>query len=65
MFAIVVVTPTPYTVVADAEGRFSISGVPSGSFTLTASAGAAEARQEVAVAGERTEVNIRIPESGR
>jgi len=35
MAAFLIVTSTPYAVVADKDGRFSISGVPQGSYKLT------------------------------
>lgn len=35
MAAIIVVTETPYVAVADRDGQFSLSGIPSGSYTVT------------------------------
>ena len=35
MTAFVFVSPTPYAVVADLDGEFTLSGVPPGSYTLT------------------------------
>ena len=58
MHADILVTSTPYAVVADADGTFKLSEVSPGSYKLTAYSGARRIERLVEVAGSRTEVVV-------
>jgi plastocyanin len=61
MSGYLVVVPTPYHAVTDAEGNFSIKDVPSGHYTLkTWSEEGRPATQEVDVVGASTTVNLTV-----
>lgn len=56
MAATILVTSTPYAVVADHDGSFSLPDVPPGSYNLTMRHGARRIERVVEVGGPRTEL---------
>lgn len=58
MAADILVTATPFAVVADNDGRFTLSDVPSGSYTLVVLRGGERIERAVEVAGPRTDVSV-------
>jgi plastocyanin len=58
MSASVFAATTPYTVVADSDGSFTFSDVPSGAWTVTVYTGGKRLRKDVEVKGGVTEVTI-------
>jgi hypothetical protein len=58
MTAVVVATSTPFAVIADPAGNFTISDVPAGSYTVTVYAGSDKLQRDVDVTAGRTEVNV-------
>jgi plastocyanin len=56
MRATIVASRTPYVVMADVRGNFTLTDVPDGMYTLRISTPGRDSTQEVAVAGPRTEV---------
>jgi hypothetical protein len=58
MSAIVVATSTPFTVMADESGAFTLEDVPPGSYSLTVYSGAKTLRQDVEVGTGRTEISV-------
>jgi plastocyanin len=58
MSAVVVATSTPFTVMADQAGNFTIADVPPGAYKVTVYAGADKLQRDVEVAAGRTEVNV-------
>lgn len=60
MHADILVTSTPYAVIAGDDGVFTIADVPQGSYTLTAYLGARRIEQAVEVVGARTELIVSL-----
>jgi plastocyanin len=58
MSAMIVATSTPYTAVADREGRFSISGVPPGAYTASVQVGKQRFERKIEVGGGRVEIDF-------
>lgn len=58
MAANILVTSTPYAVVAEKDGRFTFSDVPPGSYTLTVYSGAQRIERVVEITGSRTELIV-------
>jgi plastocyanin len=58
MAALVVATSTPFTVMADADGNFSIADVPPGSYKVTVYAGSRTLQQDVEIGVGRTRINL-------
>ena len=56
MTAVILVTSTPYAVVANNDGSFSLSDVPPGSYDFTVRAGARRIRRVVEIEGPQTEL---------
>ena len=56
MAAVILVTSTPYAVIADNDGTFSLSDVPPGSYNLTVRNGATRIERVVDIDGPRTEL---------
>lgn len=59
MQATVVATRSPLSTTAGDDGRFSLSGIPAGDYTLSVTFEGRTVEQAVAVTGPRTEVKIR------
>ena len=59
MHADILVTSTPYAVIADNDGSFTLADVLPGSYKLTAYLGARRIEQRVEVAGPRTELIVK------
>lgn len=59
MHADILVTSTPYAVIADDDGSFILTEVSPGSYKLTAYVGARRIEQPVEVAGPRTELIVK------
>lgn len=57
MAADILVTSTPYAVVADNNGRFSLPDVPAGSYTLVVLHGGKRIERVVEIAGPKPELN--------
>lgn len=60
MVAWVVVVPTPYMAVTDANGEFVIDAVPEGTYTLTVWHPKADPVMETVAVTGRTEVNLKV-----
>ena len=58
MHADILVTSTPYTVIAGDDGRFTFSDVTPGSYKLTALLGTRRIERPIEVAGSRTELVV-------
>jgi plastocyanin len=58
MSAIVVATSTPFTVMADANGQFTINDVPPGAYKVTVYTGSDKLQKDVDVTAGRTEVQV-------
>jgi plastocyanin len=58
MSASVFAATTPYTVVAESDGRFTFSDVPTGAWTVTVYTGGKRLRKDIEVKGGLTEVTI-------
>jgi plastocyanin len=58
MSAVVVAASTPFVVMADQAGNFTIADVPPGPYKVTVYAGADKLQRDVDVAAGRTEVNV-------
>ena len=56
MTAVILVTSTPYAVVASKDGSFSLPDVPPGPYDLTVRAGARRIRRVVEIEGPQTEL---------
>lgn len=61
MHADILVTSTPYAVVAGEDGAFTIADVPQGSYTLTIYQSGKRVEQPVDVAGPTTRVAVKNP----
>jgi hypothetical protein len=58
MSAMIVATSTPYTAVADSEGRFTINDVPPGAYIATVQVGGRRFQRPVSVTGGLTELDL-------
>jgi plastocyanin len=58
MSASVFAATTPYTVVAESDGRFTFSDVPTGAWTVTVYTGGKRLRKDIEVKGGLTDVTI-------
>ena len=58
MHADILVTSTPYAVVAEEDGRFTFADVPPGAYKLTVYLGARRIERVVNVSGPRTEIVV-------
>lgn len=58
MAAVVLVTSTPWTVIAEADGRFSLPDVPPGEYTLTVHSGGQQSEHLVQIDGPQTELIV-------
>jgi uncharacterized GH25 family protein len=58
MAASIFAASTPYTAVAEADGRFEFDGVPAGAWTITVYTGGKRLQKEVQVTGGNTQVDV-------
>ena len=63
MAARILVTSSPFFVVADRDGRFSFSGVPRGAYTLTVRNRGKQLQRVVEISGGKTELNVDLAEA--
>jgi hypothetical protein len=61
MTATIIATATPYTAIPDAQGQFTMSDVPPGTYTATVHSGGSRSQHAVKVSGARTEVHLGGP----
>ena len=59
MFAQIVSTSSPYATIADAEGAFSIDGIPAGTYKAVVYAGGQKLEKVVEVAAGQTSIDLR------
>ena len=63
MAARILVTSSPFFVVSDRDGRFSVSGIPRGAYTLTVRNRGKQLQRVVEISGGETEMNVDLAEA--